>query len=411
MKLRVRISLFAIILLSTTLSSCYQSKNLTLATHVKGTPIEKIGKDMAQYLETNGWKIKVLSGNQYNTVNNVQALIDKKVDLAIISNKIRLNKKTHVLRTVIPIYPVVATILCRDSLQEKDFITLLTKYEVGFFREDADFFMHLFAYFGVDTTRLNKQIYPEFSSVEQGISYIDQSGVDLLCLFNVIPSLVVRNFLRNGWAPINMIDSEDQGQGSAIRGFCLTYPSTYPYVIPEYIYGVQQKDPVYTIATDYILAAREDEDNRLIYDLVKDIMQGRSYLTQINPTATHLTENFNRSSLTLPLQEGALNYFDRNKPSFFVRYAEPIGLGLSILMLVAGGLTSLKKLKKERIDKYYKKVSAAQSREELNKLKEKALQQLEKEQLAADEAFSIFLTILEQKLNDLEKQKKEAGPD
>ena len=409
--MKIKTSLLTIVLVPFIFFSCYKSKNLTLATHVKGTPIEKIGKDMAQYLENNGWDIKVLSGNQYNTVNNVQALIDKKVDLAIISNKIKLNKKTNILRTVIPIYPVVATILCRDSLQKKDFKTLITKYQVGFFREDADFFMHLFAYFGVDTTRLNKQIYPEFSSVEQGISYIDHSGVDLLCLFNVIPSFVVRNLLRNGWAPINMIDPEDQGQGSAIHGFCLTYPSTYPYIIPEYIYGVQQKDPVYTIATDYILAAREDEDNRLIYDLVKDIMQGRSYLTQINPTATHLTENFNRSSLTLPLQEGALNYFDRNKPSFFVRYAEPIGLGLSILMLVAGGLTSLKKLKKERIDKYYRKVSAAQSREELNKLKEKALLQLEKEQLAADEAFSIFLTILEQKLDDLEKQRKDAGPD
>ncbi len=405
--MKMKTSFLAIVFAPLLFISCNQSKKLALATHVKGTPIEKIGKDMAAYLKTDGWDIKVESGDEYNTKNNVRLLIDKKVDLAILSSKITLNKKTHTLRTVMPIYPVVATVLCRDSLREHDFMTLIKNYRIGYFPEDSEFFMELFAYFGADTTQIKTHEYPKFKSVKQGIQHIDHSQMDVLCLFNVIPSHVVKKLLYDGWTPKNIIEPVDEGSGSALRGFCLTYPGTYTYVVPEFIYGIKQKEPIYTIAIDYILAAREDIDNRIIYDLVRDIMHGKSYLSQINPTAAHITEDFNRNALTLPLQEGALNYFDRNKPSFFVRYAEPIGLAFSILMVIAGGLTSLKKVKKERIDKYYKKVTAAQSYEELTALKEQALSQLEKERLSADDAFSIFLMIIQQKIDELERQKRE----
>ncbi len=408
--MKMKASLLAVVLVSLIFSSCYRSKKLTLATHVKGTPIEKIGKDMASYLKTKGLNIKILSGNEYNTKNNVRLLVDKKVNLAILSNKVTLNKTTNTLRTLIPIYPVVATVLCRDSLSKDDFRTLIKNYKIGYFPEDADFFMSLFTYFGADTTRIDTDLYPKFKSVEQGIWHIDHSNVGVICLFSVVPSRVVKNLLSRGWTPKNMSNNDENGPGSSIEGFCLGYPSTYPYVVPKYIYGTKQTEPIYSIATDYILAARDDLDHRLAYDLVKDIIQGKAYLSQINPTATHITEDFNRNALTLPLHEGALNYFDRNKPSFFVRYAEPIGLGFSILMVVAGGLTSLKKVKKERIDKYYKKVTTAQSHEELIALKEQALIQLEKERLSADEAFNIFLTIIDQKMRELDRQKNETKP-
>jgi len=295
--------------------------------------------------------------------------------------------------------------LRRDTINENDFKKLITSRHVGFFQEDKHFFMNLFSYFSMDTSKLNLDIFPKYKTVEQGIWHIDHSKTGVICLFNVIPSNVIKKLLRKGWSPVAIIQPEDDTKGSALDGFCLTYPGTYPYMIPQYIYGEKQNEPILSIATDYILAANESADERMIYELVRDIIQGKASLSQINVTAAHLTENFNRSALTLPLHKGALAFFDRDKPSFFVRYAEPIGLALSILMVIAGSLTRLKKLKKERIDKYYKKVMLAESQEELIALKEKAIMQLEDEKLSADEGFNIFLTIVEQKMTELERQK------
>jgi hypothetical protein len=152
---------------------------------------------------------------------------------------------------------------------------------------------------------------------------------------------------------------------------------------------------------DVLLVTHKETDRRLVYDFVKGVMEGKHYLGQRNILCANLKEDFDRDALNLPLHEGAEDYFDRNQPSFFERYAEAFGVIFSIMVVLIGAISSFKKIKKERIDKYYRKVMSATSIEELNKIEEQAIYQLEKDKLSADESFTIFLNIVEKRKKEM----------
>ena len=91
-----------------------------------------------------------------------------------------------------------------------------------------------------------------------------------------------------------------------------------------------------------------------------------------------------------------------NQPSFFERYAEAFGVIFSILVVAFGGFTSLKKIRKERIDKYYKRVMNCKNVDELEELSNEAVSQLQNEKLTADESFTIFLNLVEKRRREIE---------
>ena len=72
------------------------------------------------------------------------------------------------------------------------------------------------------------------------------------------------------------------------------------------------------------------------------------------------------------------------------------------MVVLYGGFTSLKKIRKERIDKYYKRAMETQTVEELDELSHEAVRQLQNEKLSADESFTIFLNLVERRKHEIE---------
>jgi hypothetical protein len=205
----------------------------------------------------------------------------------------------------------------------------------------------------------------------------------------------------NEWRLFSLDDIDFAGRGSSVEGFCQYYPRAYPYIIPKNVFGQYPEKPVYSLAMDMLLVTHAGSDSRWVHDLTRDILEGRHYLSQENVLFARVREHFDRDVLNFPLHEGALDYLDRNEPSFFERYAEAFGVVFSIIVVFAGILSSLKRLKKERIDKYYRQAMKIDNLEDLNKLEEKAIDHLEKDRLSADESFSIFLKIIEKRKQEL----------
>jgi len=90
---------------------------------------------------------------------------------------------------------------------------------------------------------------------------------------------------------------------------------------------------------------------------------------------------------------------------FVERYAEVIALLVTLIVLFVGianrYLKRVNQKKKDRIDVYYDMILAATSLGELEKVRLKAIHQMQEENLLADETFVIFLQLYEQRKEEL----------
>ena len=182
----------------------------------------------------------------------------------------------------------------------------------------------------------------------------------------------------------------------------MNYPRTEPFIVPRNFFGQKPEIPIYTVLLYELLVTHEDADKTLVYDLVKDIYEGKHFLSQSEKLFTHISEDFDQESLNFPLHDSTSDYLQRDQPSFLERYAEAIGVIFSVLVVLLGGITSIRKIRKERIDKYYKKVMLCDSLEELEQLSNDAVEQLQNEKLTADESFTIFLSLVEKRRQEIE---------
>ena len=128
------------------------------------------------------------------------------------------------------------------------------------------------------------------------------------------------------------------------------------------------------------------------------------------------------ATLSFPLHQGSLNYLNRDEPSFFERYAELIGVSITIIVLFSGGLlrirTYLRQRKKDKIDVYYQRlldlkyafyeneIQLPALYKKLEETRNKAFTGLIKEELSADSSFMIFMNLYDEIKLDLARQQE-----
>lgn len=381
---------------------CQDSKKLKLAISIEGATSGKLGQELANYLNSNGWEIEVVKGKEVYGSKGLVSILDGKVDLAFIQNDQAHTRESNDIRTVLPLYPNINYIFYRNHLKPNSLNDLVTNNSVLLSNDDKPFYKTLFDYYGISEDSVELNSIETGDSVDEFLELINNGENDVFCVFAAIHSPYIKQMIDNGWEIFSLGDITFSNKGSSVEGFCMNYPRTEPFIVPRNFFGQKPEYPIYSISMDELLVVHEDLDETLVYDLVNDIYSGKHYLSQSNNLFTHITEDFDRDALNFPLHDSTVNYLSRDEPSFFERYAEAFGVIFSILVVLYGAITSLKKIRKERIDKYYKKVMICSSVAELDVLSKDAVDQLQSEKLTADESFTIFLNLVEKRRHEIE---------
>lgn len=254
--------------------------------------------------------------------------------------------------------------------------------------------------------------------IEEGCDKLAAGKVDALLMVLSLKSDAVEKLVAA--SDVRLVGIGDGiGPGCEIEGFRLSYPHVEPLLIPVHAYamprggkpGIPEK-AVPTVAVRTVLAARRDLPDAAARGITRKVLESGSRLTVAGREVTMPGQTGEAGRLQFPLHDGAAQYFNRNEPGFLVRYAEVIGLIVSLMIAAYGLFRAARKWlgqrQKDRIDAYYLELNQMLNRmlepqdepaliaiqKRLQLIRSAALSQLAKERLLPDESFRIFQTVL-----------------
>lgn len=216
---------------------------------------------------------------------------------------------------------------------------------------------------------------------------------------------------------------ERLGQGTQAEGLALKYPNIRPFILPDAVYGSFNTEPVLTLATRTVLVARDDLDPNLGYLIARELFeQAHEIAVEYHLVTTELHDKVDPNLLALPLHRGSRYYVDKDQPTVFERYAEVVGVGLTILAAAGSGLLAIvrtnKARRKDRIDVFYRRVLAIRHELEnidnnnkynelsdrLKVIQEDVFKLLIAERLNVDESLTLFLDLSNSVLAEIAAQ-------
>jgi TRAP-type uncharacterized transport system substrate-binding protein len=348
----------------------------------------------------------------------IQLINAKKIDIGIVKNDVEMGSGYANVRTLIPLFPDVLLILSKnDSISSIESLFVHNRAAVILDKEEE---MAVIERFLKKNGTAPSSIGTIHASDTDGITEA-LNEYDVLILFASLNSPSVRSILQSWKGTIFSLDDPALiGKGSIVDGFCMAYPKAVPYIVPKGIYGQWPLKPILTFAVFDVLVCHKDLDPHLAYDMVQSIYNHRQSLSEENFEFGMLDDNIESHKFSFPLHEGAIKYVTRDQPTFWERESEVMGLLISLLVLTTGGLTTLfkylKQRRKDRVDIYYQKVlftvNHARDTRDLEKKKKylselflirnNAFEQLIAERLDANEAFTIFVNLLNGAIHELE---------
>jgi TRAP transporter TAXI family solute receptor len=197
------------------------------------------------------------------------------------------------------------------------------------------------------------------------------------------------------------------GQGAAIH---LRYPALNSATLPQGAYRGSPPEPATdlpTVAIDRLLIARKEANAEAVRELTAVLFEKRRDLSQRTSLAGFTTAPNLEKGTLLPVHEGAIAYYDREKPSFLEANSDLIGVLLSLAAVVYSFVLWIKgrieEGRKGRIDVYNLElaeinaaIAAANSRSGLEAHRAKLYEMLNRviadldEDRVAEEGFHTF---------------------
>jgi len=216
--------------------------------------------------------------------------------------------------------------------------------------------------------------------------------------------------------PIQAIPHDAAAADASARrftdGFRVRYPHVSPRVIPQLTYSGRPAEPLPSLGVQAVLVCQKNVDADVIERITHTLFEQRAVLSQREPTFTQLDESTARAGLQFPLHEGAENFYRRKEPGFMRTNAELFALSITGMLVLWSSLMWVRRWfvqsRKNRIDSYYQEVDDIIRRlqdgtdlaeldgleSELLKIRQRASDELVKEQLAADESYIIYQNML-----------------
>ncbi len=352
------------------------------------------------------------------SVFNLHELMARRLDLAGIQNDTRLayTKSTvpglradQLIRSIWPLGTQVLFIVCRADNPARTLAELVRGKQIGVATRGSgslQLIAALLAHHGIDSSSYTTR----HCAYEQNWP---SDSVDAAFILRTTSDSMVRKRIADPRYRLFSLDVPRYGERSSfVDGFCLNYPFARPYFLPRGALGTVPTEPVLTVAVDVVLVCRVTQDPTQVARLVATLLEHRSQLVSENVFLQDMPISLEGRTLQYPLHEGVQQYLERDKPTFFERYAETIGLIITVLSLGYAGLVTVtqtrKRRRKNRIDTYYTIVvdleqrapqlsTTAEVLTELGRLdhtRHKALEELAAERLDADASFVILLDLV-----------------
>lgn len=340
-------------------------KRIVIATGPPGTSNFEIGNIVASVLADNRHFKIDLETKAEGSLARVDALLKGRADFALIQNDLNLpDSASFRLRAVLPLYPQVLFIVYDSTIQAKNLPELMEGKRIGVGPKNSGvhaFIKILLHEFHVDTSTCRFV----FSSYDNNVI---GDSIDVACSLTGFNNLHIQRQIEQKHGKIWGFDPLDRlGRGASADGFCMKYPYAIPYVIPVDLYRNYPHEPLLTLAISNILIAKSDIDDIVVYDVVKQLTENREMLMNRSVLFSG-TPALEHSMVTtrIPVHEGTRMYLNRDRPSFYERYAEVFGLVITIITVIASALFGLVQLRNLRSDrrreKYYMQLFDLQRR-------------------------------------------------
>jgi TRAP-type uncharacterized transport system substrate-binding protein len=408
------------------LGSCSeQDKKLTITTYLPGSDSYNAAVAIKEVLSDDGWEFTIISNTHEK---GIETLRNGKVDLAITSNDISIESKS--LRTLIPLYSEVlvslineeSPLLAANNLVEILSIAQSNRLKIVFSEKGS--YSQLFANRMFNDLELTEDMYEAFY-FPQGDEYnsgklelVKSQMPDLITIMGNVDNEIIRELMDLGYVfrnKENLVENMDESYFSSLA---LKMVRSFPVAIPAYTVSEKQTTAVVAPGLFTSLISNKNLDDELVYDLVQDIIRAQPELIRYNSNFFDMSEDFDPRYLNFQIHPAAMDYYERDEPSIFERYAELTGVVFSMFVVFMTLMVTLnrvmKQRKKDRIDVYYLEVlkirkndNSQEAMEQLLALETKALEQLVEEKLAADSSFIVFMHQLSQARLELSEKIKQ----
>ncbi len=119
-------------------------------------------------------------------------------------------------------------------------------------------------------------------------------------------------------------------------------------------------EDIQTISVNRLLVAHENTDKKAVFLITKVLFERQQELLKETPLAGMISQPNTSKGLSMPMHEGATQYYHKDDPSFLEENAEFVGLLITIALLAWSGLSGLKKYfsasQKNLADQYSKEL-------------------------------------------------------
>ena len=339
----------------------------------------KFGQAIAQVTEAHEPKIRVEVVESAGSTQNMQDVQDKIADLALVQND------TEVLpdvRAVAQLYPEMFHFIARKDARFETVADLRGKRIAIMPRGSGSYnlFWPLIQHYGLAAQDFRTS---EMTPREAHVA-IASNQVDAVFRIIGLGNDSVANLLRTNQFELIPID-----QVGALQ---LDQPYLQSTIIARGTYDGGSPippDDLPVVAVSALLVANKDVDPEVIRAITRVLYEHRNELISQNPRTAAIESPEISRNLGFPLHDGASAYYNQDEPGFFVEYAEPMGLLLSVSILLASSIWQFRLWlvgrQKNRADAYnleilalIEQVDRAQSLEELQDLRQKLFSILKK---------------------------------
>jgi len=355
-----------------------------------------IAKHLVPFLERNGFEIKVIY-----TENAIEAnlmVANGEAELTLIANhSVPITNSLGIaggrLRTVLPITSSLFFAFSKEELADTATVRdLFANKKIGIEVLNGE-------------AQSNLETFISEARIKGSKIVLVNDDPDVRVFWGTLYGTRASQLLSEGWHPFSFKENWIEFQ-------TLNDPALRPFTLPA-VPGDQNSIRINTIATEILLAVREDIGENSIYKLAQVIFQNKLELVHQDLMYRSITEKIDNQALLYPLHEGTSSYLRRDQPTFFERYADTIALVFSIIAVLYGAMqairSNLARRKKEQIDKYFldfldirsnKVKNNQQIVKELDDLFQRAVVQMTNEKLEKAD-FHILSRLIQQEINNL----------